>query len=55
MAKQHGKVTMSATDKSRTTHTMTSDGSGTGRTTVSGDGSVVQTDDDQVIRERPGR
>jgi len=52
---EKAKVTMSATDKSGKTHTMTSDGSGTGRTTVSGDGTVVQTDGDQVIRERPGR
>jgi hypothetical protein len=42
---------MSATDKSGNTHTMKSTGGKTGQTQRSGDGTVVQTDGDQVIRE----
>ncbi|MDQ7905968.1 hypothetical protein RB614_15755 [Phytohabitans sp. ZYX-F-186] len=45
----NGRVTMSATDRSGKTHTMTGDGT-SGRTHTSRDGSVVQTDGDQVFR-----
>lgn len=53
MAKEtSGKtVRMSATSRSGETRTMTSDDSKTGRTQASADGSVVQTDGDQVIRD----
>ncbi|WP_281365024.1 hypothetical protein [Phytohabitans houttuyneae] len=43
-------MTMSATDGSGKTHTMTGDGT-SGRTQTSKDGSVVQTDGNQTIRE----